>query len=88
LAQNYPNPFSSSISIRLDATKDYKSDVSIFNVKGEKITTLFNGTITKGSHNLMWDGTDSKGTKLSNGIYFYQVNADKNTLTGKIILIK
>ncbi len=83
----YPNPFNSSVSIKLDASKDYKSDVSIYNVKGEKVSSLFTGIITKGSHNLIWDGTDSKGTKLSNGIYFYKVTADSKTLTGKLILI-
>jgi len=92
LFQNKPNPFSSSttitfISADYERIKDYT--LSIYNAKGQLIRT-YNGR----KHNfwvktdIVWDGTDEDGKKVSNGAYFYKLSYGNNVVTRKMILVK
>jgi len=84
----YPNPFNANISISLETSKDSQTEVTVFNVKGEKVETIYNDMLTKGSHDFTWNGYNSAGMRLSSGIYFYKVRTDTNTLTRKIVLVR
>ncbi|MCD6101796.1 MAG: T9SS type A sorting domain-containing protein [Candidatus Cloacimonetes bacterium] len=92
LFQNIPNPFSYSttitfISADYERIKDYK--VSIHNAKGQLIKT-YNGK----KHNfwvktdIVWNGTNENGNKVSPGVYFYKLNYGNNVVTRKMILVK
>ncbi len=92
LFQNKPNPFSSSttitfISADYERIKDYK--LSIYNARGQLIRT-YNGK----KHNfwvktdIIWDGTDENGKKVSNGAYFYKLSYGDNSVTKKMILLR
>ncbi|MCK4357681.1 MAG: T9SS type A sorting domain-containing protein [Candidatus Cloacimonetes bacterium] len=91
LFQNKPNPFSSStkitfISADYERIKDYK--LSIYNARGQLIRT-YNGK----KHNfwvktdIVWDGTDEDGNKVSPGVYFYKLSYCDMSITKKMILI-
>jgi len=41
-----------------------------------------------GSYSVTWNGTDSFGTKMSSGIYFYKLQTSDYQKIGKAILIK
>jgi len=92
LFQNKPNPFRESttitfISADYEKLKDYK--LSIYNAKGQLIKT-YNGK----KHNfwvktdIVWDGTDENGNKVSPGVYFYKLSYGDNSLTKKMILVR
>ncbi|NNF03783.1 MAG: hypothetical protein HKN17_04890, partial [Rhodothermales bacterium] len=36
----------------------------------------------------IWDGTDSEGTRIANGAYFYEIEAGGSTFRGKILVIE
>jgi hypothetical protein len=88
LDQNYPNPFNPStvISYRLDRPGLVTLDV--LNVLGQKVKTLFSGYQQQGGYRLTWDGIDSQGNQVAGGVYFYRINADKQSLTRKMLLLK
>jgi hypothetical protein len=48
-------------------------DVTIRDVAGRRIRTLSSGPRAPGSHELVWDGMDDRGTAVRSGIYFVQV---------------
>ena len=92
LFQNKPNPFSTSttitfISADYERVKDYK--LSIYNAKGQLIKT-YNGR----KHNfwvktdIVWDGTDKNGEKVSPGVYFYKLSYGDNAVTRKMLLLR
>jgi hypothetical protein len=70
LNQNYPNPFNPSTVISFSLAVDSKVSVRVFNLLGQEVASLFNGTLSSGRHefNLNLSGTNS-------GIYFYQLEA-------------
>ncbi len=88
LGQNYPNPFSSNTKIPLKlANKNATLQISIFNLKGQRVRTL-SPSLLKDTEELIWDGKDDFGNDLSTGIYYIQAKQGKNTAARKLMLIK
>jgi len=88
LKKNYPNPFNSSTTISFSLPKDMKCNLIVYNVKGQKLKTLFSGTQTKGNHTIVWNGVDDKGKQVSSGVYFYKLVTPDKSITMKMIMMK
>ncbi len=88
LCQNYPNPFNPTTTIEFSIYKDSRVELTIFNIKGQKIKTLIHNEFTKGSHSVIWNGTDFNNNPVSSGIYFYKLNSGRYISTKKMILMK
>ena len=88
LHNNYPNPFNPSTSISFSLPAEMQCSLSIYNIKGQKVKTLQSGTSTQGNHTLIWNGRDDNGMSVSSGIYFYQLKAQGDTITKKMIMVK
>ncbi len=88
LEQNFPNPFNSSTNIRFYA-KDYeKAEVTIYDVLGQKVKTVFNGSTDAGQNTITWNGDNNEGNSCSSGIYFYTLNIGGRNLTKKMLILK
>ncbi len=86
---NYPNPFNPSTTISFYIPQESKINLSIYNIKGQKVKTLINGKKKKGEWNTVWDGTDEYNNTVSSGIYLYKLNIDGRTRAiKKCLLIK
>jgi hypothetical protein len=75
LKQNYPNPFNPSTKISFEIPVSSTVTLRIFNMIGQEVKTLFHGTLSAGSQELVWNGTDDAGRTLASGVYFYSLNA-------------
>jgi hypothetical protein len=85
---NYPNPFNPETTIQFELTHDSKTEVEIFNVKGQKVTKLIDEELGMGIHSIVWNGNDEHGKRVSSGVYFYQIKCDNQVKTKKMIMIK
>jgi len=83
LHQNFPNPFNPETRIAFDLAADANVTLEVFNVSGQVVATLLNGTMEAGSHSVSFDGS-----ALSAGVYFYTLRADGFTATKKMLLLK
>ena len=83
LSQNSPNPFNPTtrISFALPADGDVK--LTIYNVAGQKVTTLLDGPMTAGYHTVTWD---ARG--YASGVYLYRLISGSHSDTRKMILLK
>ncbi len=88
LGQNYPNPFNPSTSISFTTTKGGIAELTIYNVIGEKVTTLFEKYVSPGTKTIEWNGTDKNGNAVSSGIYFYRLLFETENSTKKMTLLK
>ena len=88
LEQNYPNPFNPTTTISYTMNKAGNANLSVYNVKGQLVNTLVNGTKQAGSHSVVWDGTDSNGNTVPSGIYFYRLSSGNHVETKKMMLMK
>ena len=73
LSQNYPNPFKKDTRIMI--TSSFKRDVKliVWSLGGENIITLLDEELYPGYHVFKWNGKNTKGQRVSSGIYFYSL---------------
>jgi len=89
LDQNYPNPFNTSTTIRYYLTDPSDVTIKIYDIRGELVNLLVRDEpISRGFHNVIWDGKNAGGTRTSSGIYFYQLNIDESSETKKMLMLK
>ncbi len=86
---NYPNPFNPNTSIRYSVPESGQAKLSIYNLKGQIVSTLVDEHKTPGAYTVPWDGLDSNGRAVSSGIYFVRLNQGHRALgIRKILLAK
>ena len=69
VVDNYPNPFNPKTKINIRIENDAFITLDIFTTHGQKVRTLFNGTVLSGTRQFVWNGKNSYGQKVSSGIY-------------------
>ncbi|MCP4569737.1 MAG: T9SS type A sorting domain-containing protein [FCB group bacterium] len=87
LSQNYPNPFNASTRIEFSIDQLTEVSIDIYNILGQKITTILSSTLPANNYSIFWDGTDSKGATVATGIYFYRLRAGDLVETRKMLLL-
>ena len=83
-----PNPVRKQaiISYELPAKEDVT--LRIYNLNGQLVKSLVNEHKSAGLYNALWDGKNSKGEKVSQGVYLYRLQAGLYSDTKKLILLK
>ena len=90
LNQNYPNPFNPNTEISFMLKESCIGELSIYNVKGQKIKTLFTNLSIPRDELLIynWNGKDESGKEVSTGVYYYKLRTTKGNFVRKMILLK
>ncbi len=83
LEQNYPNPFNPFTTISFELSNDVFVNIIVYNILSEKVTTLVNSNMKKGNHKINFNSS-----KLTSGIYVYQLTAGSEVLTKKMVILK
>ncbi|MDD3235664.1 MAG: choice-of-anchor J domain-containing protein [Candidatus Cloacimonetes bacterium] len=85
----YPNPFNPSTTISFSIAQDNSPvSIEIFNLKGQKVSTLLNTQLSKGNHSIVWSGKDDSNHSVASGVYFIKMNADGYHKSMKALLSK
>jgi len=88
LIANYPNPFNSETTIRFSIPSATKVEISIYNIKGQKVCTLVDNEMEKGVHCVNWNGRDNAGKQVSYGIYLYKLKEGNRTSVKRMLMMK
>ncbi len=83
LNQNYPNPFNPTTAISYQLSAISEVQLVIYNVLGQKVATLVNEKQQAGFYTVRWNAS-----AFANGVYFYQIRAEKFVQVRKMILMK
>jgi hypothetical protein len=87
--KNYPNPFNPRTTILFSLRNRSNVELSIYNIKGQKIKSIIHNELSKGKHSVVWNGDDESGNSVSSGIYYYKLGVDgKNEAVKKCLLLK
>jgi subtilisin-like proprotein convertase family protein len=88
LGRNVPNPFNPATQIAFDLPRPGPVRLMVFDVRGAVVTTLVDGQLDAGRHTAVWTGRDADGRPVGSGIYFYRLEAERSTLTRRMVLVK
>ncbi len=83
LSQNYPNPFNPTTTIQYQMPSSGHATLEVYNLLGQRVATLVNGTVPAGTHEVVFDAS-----RLSSGVYFYTLQAGNYLSTKKLVLLK
>ena len=88
LEQNYPNPFNPSTKIKYSipsagTQRAVSVQLKVYDILGNEVATLVNEEKPAGNYEVQFNGS-----KLSNGVYFYRIQADSFTETKKMMVLK
>ena len=83
LSQNHPNPFNPTTTIKYRLPLSGEVSLIVYNLLGEEVASLVNGTVPAGNHRVSWDASN-----VASGIYFYRLQAGDFVQTRKMLLLK
>ncbi len=79
----YPNPLNPQTTISYSIKNPSHVKLVVYNITGQKVTTLVDKHITAGKHSVVFDGSD-----FGSGVYLYKFDSKGFTKTGKMMLLK
>jgi hypothetical protein len=83
LEQNYPNPFNPSTTINFSLPKASNVKLTIFNLLGQKVTTLADKFMDAGVYSIKFESS-----QCASGVYFYRLEAEQFLLQKKMLLLR
>ena len=83
LHQNYPNPFNAMTTISFDLSEPGPVRLSVYNMIGQKISTLVDGALERGRHTVQFNGG-----QCASGAYLYRLEADGQVVQKQMLLTK
>lgn len=84
----YPNPFQATCRVTFSTAAKSDVNLSIYNLRGQKVCSIADGDFAKGTHTLVWNGSDSYGKPVANGVYILKMSSGSTIQTKKITIIK
>ncbi len=88
LSQNFPNPFNPETTIKFDVLNNDNIELTVYDIRGQKVKTLTNKYFTRGNYSVVWDGNDNNGNPVSSGIYIYKYQSSTDVFTHRMVLLR
>lgn len=82
-----PNPARGAVEARFALPRAAATRVTIHDVSGRRLATLWDGRLSAGAHVVPWDGR-VRGARASAGVYFLRAEGGGETRTGRIVLLR
>jgi hypothetical protein len=79
----YPNPFNNTARITFSIDDPSDIDLSVYNLLGQRVASVFKGFKPGGVHRFDWEPAD-----LAAGIYFLKLSAGEHNRSVKILYLK
>ncbi|MCP4291370.1 MAG: hypothetical protein GY780_05995 [bacterium] len=85
---NVPNPFNPQTTLSFLLPSDGRVCLEIFDARGARVMKLLDEVRSAGSHEILWNGTDSRGMAMPSGVYFSRLSFGGKGLTGRMALVR
>ena len=83
-----PNPAAGPNSIAYELPQGSHVSIKVYDAAGRHVRTVVDSQRAAGAHQAFWDGRDSQGRSVSSGIYFYELKAEGQRLTQKVLQVR
>jgi subtilisin family serine protease len=89
LAQSVPNPVRSGMTthIRFGLAARANTRLEVFDLRGARVNTLYQGTMEAGEKDVAWNGRDQEGRPVAAGVYFYRLEAQGQFVATRRLIV-
>ena len=84
----YPNPFNSETTIPFSLERGTDISITIYNILGERVRTVFNGYALAGTNSARWDGKADDGATVASGLYVISLRTRDQNSSRRVLMIK
>jgi hypothetical protein len=84
----HPNPFRGAVRIDYALARDEAVRITVHDVLGRRVGTVFEGRLSSGGHNTLWSPRDEHGRPLASGVYFLRLQAGAQVSVRRTILVR
>ncbi len=88
LGQNHPNPFNPETVISFSLETGGKTTLIVYNLLGQRVSTIVDGFLQAGSHQVTWDSRDRTGELVPSGMYLYRLQSGEVNATRKMVIVR
>jgi hypothetical protein len=88
LLRSFPNPCRSKAYLRFNVDREATVALTIYDIGGRLVRTLANCRMGTGSHCEEWDGRNSAGLEVHDGIYFCHLRIGNELRTAKVVVLR
>ena len=85
---SYPNPFNASTTIFYSLPLTTMIELTVYNMRGQKITTLVDEVQAAGDHTIVWHGENQSSQQVASGVYLYRLKTGLSVKAHKMLLIR
>ena len=85
---NNPNPFNPETNINYSIPQTAWVSLSIYDIKGELVSTIIDGVVNPGNYSVTWNGNDFTNRQIPTGIYFAILRTNEILVSHKLLLLK
>ncbi len=83
----HPNPFHRYATIGFTTADRRRAELTVYDVAGRLVRTLFDGVTGPGPRDIVWDGLDQAGRRVEGGVYWVQLRTSSGYGSSKRVLI-
>jgi hypothetical protein len=83
-----PNPFNPRTTLSFALEQDEDVTLAIYSVRGELVRQLVNERMDQGTHSVVWDGTDRRGSGVASGVYLARFTAGSLKMSQRLVLMR
>lgn len=89
LGDAFPNPSNPATTIAYEIAQPGVITLSVYNLLGQEVVRLVDGTRTPGRYTVQWAGVNSRGQGVASGVYLYRLTGVNGfTQTKRLTLLK
>ncbi|MBZ0267961.1 T9SS type A sorting domain-containing protein [bacterium] len=88
LSASAPNPSRHRTTLQFDLPRKEMTRIRVYDVAGRVVSTLVEGELDAGTHEVAWDGRDRSGARVASGVYLVRMQAGNFGATRKVTRLK
>jgi hypothetical protein len=88
VVRSSPNPFDQAVVIAYFLPRASSIRLGIYDLSGQLVRSLLNGSRPAGSHQAVWDGCDDSGAREPAGLYVCRLESGGMTAAARVVLAR
>jgi len=84
----HPNPTTGAMTFHYQLAKDIKASLKVYNLAGQLVRTLVDGSVPAGVHEALWDGLNNAGKRVPAGVYLVRFEAGDYQAIKKAVFVR